>query len=881
MREGRSNRRGSRNALAGLSILATTGLIGTGFSYFRPIASYAAASGPCELDVFAGTTSAEISAAVGLAIAATDPSCTGLKLISEAAVTVNLDAQINPTFSGVSSFTLSGSTDDNGDPLVTLDGSNIVDGSGAPDGILLVADVGSFTVDSLIFANGRDETYGGAIYVETSTNHLTVFDSEFRGNTAGYSGGAIYMVSNQGSSTLSVTGSTFTSNSVTSVGFGYGGAISTEATISISGSTFSLNTAVSLTTTRFNGYAYGGAVFAASIETISGSTFSGNTAESRGSSAYGGAVFAASIETISDSTFTSNTAEAKETGLSAYGGAVYTSGSITTISDSTFSDNTALSSYDENYSYGGAVRAVSIETISDSTFSGNKAESDSYARGGAVFALFSVETISGSTFSGNTAESHSYSAYGGAVNAVRSPSLAVHSSTFTSNTAESNGSAHGGALSINHTGSASVDLYGSTFSSNTASSTSGTSYGGAVETNGYLSLTNSTFFENSAKKGAGIFSPTVTSRNSTIWSTLGSSDSGSSEVHGDDVFSYNSVIVNSTNSSAVNTSNFTAIYSYVNFVFGREIAYVPPSGEGLGYDPGTPARSAGEIPVLEWAEYESGNIKGTDPGFDLVTGLTSVTDGVAHTPVLKPLGSSTLVNAGDPDYVDSEDEVLSKDQTGITDRILDGRIDIGAVEVAATASGAASPPYSGPLIMRFSKDTVTAGSGDTIVVTGERLNLVSSCAIDGATVEMSNQTAESLSITLPDGIEPGLKNLVISSSAGTLTVQGAFTVTSSNSTLDDQEEPASMVKTASWTKNLNDGTVKMYAKNVVGAGKVQFMLNGKEVAWVRASDANDPKLRTANGFQYLVRTVTLKAGMKNVLEIYVDGERVRRAAYSY
>ena len=93
--------------------------------------------------------------------------------------------------------------------------------------------------------------------------------------------------------------------------------------------------------------------------------------------------------------------------------------------------------------------------------------------------------------------------------------------------------------------------------------------------------------------------------------------------------------------------------------------------------------------------------------------------------------------------------------------------------------------------------------------------------------------------------------------------------------------PEAPATPAYWPKKLTDSSVKLYAKNIVGAGKVQFFLNGKEVAWVRAADANDPKLRTANGFQYLVRTVTLKAGMKNVLEIYVDGERVRRAAYSY
>ena len=72
----------------------------------------------------------------------------------------------------------------------------------------------------------------------------------------------------------------------------------------------------------------------------------------------------------------------------------------------------------------------------------------------------------------------------------------------------------------------------------------------------------------------------------------------------------------------------------------------------------------------------------------------------------------------------------------------------------------------------------------------------------------------------------------------------------------------------------------MYAKNIVGAGKIQFMVNGKEVAWVRAVDETDAKLREANGFYYLVRTVRLVPGQKNALEIYVDGVRVTRSAYS-
>ena len=75
----------------------------------------------------------------------------------------------------------------------------------------------------------------------------------------------------------------------------------------------------------------------------------------------------------------------------------------------------------------------------------------------------------------------------------------------------------------------------------------------------------------------------------------------------------------------------------------------------------------------------------------------------------------------------------------------------------------------------------------------------------------------------------------------------------------------------------------MYAKNVVGAGKVQFMVNGVEIAWVRAASTSDSKLRLAGaeGAAYLVRTVDLVEGQKNVLEIYVDGVRTTRSAYTY
>ena len=130
--------------------------------------------------------------------------------------------------------------------------------------------------------------------------------------------------------------------------------------------------------------------------------------------------------------------------------------------------------------------------------------------------------------------------------------------------------------------------------------------------------------------------------------------------------------------------------------------------------------------------------------------------------------------------------------------------------------------------------------------------------------------------------------LLGSGDLGTATVTATFEGGTS-ATTDDVSVQASVVigvvgnagAYSSWTKKLDASSAKIYAKNVVGEGKVQFFLNGEEIAWVRAVDATDPKLRTANGSAYLVRTVEFVEGQKNVLEVYLDGVRTTRTAYTY
>jgi hypothetical protein len=84
-----------------------------------------------------------------------------------------------------------------------------------------------------------------------------------------------------------------------------------------------------------------------------------------------------------------------------------------------------------------------------------------------------------------------------------------------------------------------------------------------------------------------------------------------------------------------------------------------------------------------------------------------------------------------------------------------------------------------------------------------------------------------------------------------------------------------------WTKFL-DATdeLKIYARDLVGQGKVQFMVNGNELAWIRATSAADSKINVAS--DGMVRSVFVSDMLvgRNVIEIYVDGVRIDRRIFT-
>lgn len=179
-------------------------------------------------------------------------------------------------------------------------------------------------------------------------------------------------------------------------------------------------------------------------------------------------------------------------------------------------------------------------------------------------------------------------------------------------------------------------------------------------------------------------------------------------------------------------------------------------------------------------------------------------------------------------------------------------------------------PPSPTRVTSFSSQLVSPCEATVVTLRGEKLN-TTSATIGGLSARVISSSDAEVVVEIPSGLRPGVVYDLILEGEGSLILQRAITV---QSALCSQA-----LGLTAWTKKQADGTIKVYAQGIVSSGKVQFMLNGREIAWVRAVDSTDPKLRFANGAHYLVRTIELAEG-KNAIEIFVDGERVRRVAYT-
>ena len=172
---------------------------------------------------------------------------------------------------------------------------------------------------------------------------------------------------------------------------------------------------------------------------------------------------------------------------------------------------------------------------------------------------------------------------------------------------------------------------------------------------------------------------------------------------------------------------------------------------------------------------------------------------------------------------------------------------------SAPAPAPAPAPYSGPIPTNYSDRTPSIG--DDVIISGLRMNLVTSCTIDGVTAVMSNQSADSFTIVIPIGISSGLKDLVMTGPAGKLTAQGALTV---------QQIIPAIINEALVSSKLNAGSfngyVAVYAKGHKGK-TLSWKIAGK---WFKTTITSD--------YQVFQRR-TAAVGLDVNVHLYIDGEK--------
>ncbi|RPJ25142.1 MAG: CSLREA domain-containing protein, partial [Chloroflexi bacterium] len=295
----------------------------------------------------------------------------------------------------------------------------------------------------------------------------------------------------------------------------------------------------------------------------------------KGRNTHGAGIFNYGTLTVTNSTFSGNSA-------GAYGGGIYHAGQALTVTDSVFSGNSAIEEGGAIYSSG----TTTVINVTSSTFSANTAGDGGAIRTGGVL------VITNSTFYANRATFD-----GGVIEHLGD--LTVTDSTFTGNSASS-----GGVIG-NHGASTTASIANSTFSDNSAKS------GGVIWNSGVVTVTNSTFFNNSASFfGGAIYNYTyfsMTLLNSTFANNSATKSGGGIYNYNWGTINYaNTIIANSTlggdcvnlGTLGLNTNNLVSDGSCSASTSGNpEIGPLADNGgstQTMALLPGSPAIDAGD-----------------------------------------------------------------------------------------------------------------------------------------------------------------------------------------------------------------------------------------------------------------------------------------------
>ena len=542
------------------------------------------------------------------------------------------------------------------------------------------------TIDGLTVTGGRDSGDGAGIRTQNSDLELT--NSLVAGNrtTSFGQGGGIH--SEDGNVTLNET---IVSDNLSN-GNG-GGVYSDEGTIVLNDSSIKNN--VTGTADR------GGGIYSRLGDVLlNDSSVSNNTT---GSSGDGGGIYTG----VGDVTLNDSNVNDNVTGSDGEGGGIYTSTGDVSLTGSSVSNNTTGTSAEG----GGIYTSSGDVSLIDSTVDNNTTTSTS-GRGGGIFTTNGAVTLSGSSVSHNVTEGSSGT--GGGIYAFNGD-VSLTSSSVSNNTTGFN--ADGGGI---YTSFGDISLIDSTISNNVVGS--GSDGGGIHSSDGNVTAIRSSInFNQSGEDGGGIetFSGDVVLLNSTISGNQTSGQGGGiNAVSSDLIQIVNSTIVNNqsgdngggvhgTNSSSddliiensIIAGNITTGGIGPDLEYGSSVDSVVRFNL-IGDSSGTPLAATGSS-----TPDANGNLVGS-PG-DLVDPLlAALADNGGPTLTHALLADSPAINVGGSASI----AVGPIDQRG-SFRVVDGQIDIGAVESETRGVTVANVIVSGS---GYHADFIDAIDGDGI-----------------------------------------------------------------------------------------------------------------------------------------------------------------------
>ena len=176
-------------------------------------------------------------------------------------------------------------------------------------------------------------------------------------------------------------------------------------------------------------------------------------------------------------------------------------------------------------------------------------------------------------------------------------------------------------------------------------------------------------------------------------------------------------------------------------------------------------------------------------------------------------------------------------------------------------------PYAGPVITSVgAPNDLTAGSGETVTINGQRLGSVSRVTINGFEAEIVSTSSESFQVIIPDGLAAGTYDLKIESSLGNLTYLDGITITETANSTETEAEESSVEygEMTAWTKRISDTQAKVYVKFPTVGEKVRIShqtggSGSYETVYVKTTTSETMDgLRIVEGVgTYIVRTINL------------------------